>query len=98
MAHSPKELRKFIEFCSTVTTNKTTEQLDALPKDEHGFIDFSKLYQRHKMSLMMKEFSNIIVTNSQCNKKKDEFFKAIDDVQDDEAGEDLLRKLRNCEL
>tara|TARA_R100000458_G_C8062870_1_gene105025 strand:+ start:105 stop:362 length:258 start_codon:yes stop_codon:yes gene_type:complete len=79
--YSAKELRKFIEFCSTVVTNKTTEQIDALPKDEHGFIDFSKLYRRHKVQLGMEEFS-----------------KAINDLQDAEAGEDLLSKLRNCEL
>tara|TARA_R110002012_G_scaffold2179_1_gene10440 strand:- start:18788 stop:19021 length:234 start_codon:yes stop_codon:yes gene_type:complete len=36
--------KNFIGFCSWICKTYTAEQLNDMPKDKYGFIDFSSLY------------------------------------------------------
>ena len=51
-------LKKYLQFCYDSICNKTMEELNDLPKDKNGFIDFNELYTDHlykKMDRLSKK-------------------------------------------
>jgi len=56
----------FIKFCTWICTTYTAEQLEELPQDEDGFINFVLLYKNSKLlkdfeySLKPKEKKNTL--------------------------------------